>query len=487
VSPSTTVRAPRAQPRRAPSHTPARRGSTSRSGPTPPSRAALARLRDDWPRTTRPLPWLIAFFLALIWLVPVDSISLTVNLPFDLHLDRIVLPFIILAWGLGVAVGGNNAPRLALTGIHIAIASFLLVCFLSVIANAEALNQALAIKTSIKQLLLLTSWCALFGVIASSVRPSEVRAFVKYILILGVICGIGVLWEYRFHYNAFYGFSGSIFTGVFVMHAPALGGLDEIGRVVVLGPTAVGLEVAAMLSMALPIALIGLMTSPRMRHQFLYGLAACVIMAGGLATYKKTAIVAPAIILVVLGVMWPRRLLRLVPLLVILIGASHFLAPGAIGSVIEQFTGGKLTSVGTTVHRLDGYDAVRPIVMSHPILGEGVGGYNSLLNRILDNQMLDNLIQTGVVGEFAFVGMVVAVVATAVPVVRRASDDHSRSALAAACAAVSFLTVSFLFDSMAYTHVPYIFLTFAGLLVVLVTPEPVKRAVQAPRRKERLA
>jgi hypothetical protein len=83
--------------------------------------------------------------------------------------------------------------------------------------------------------------------------------------------------------------------------------------------------------------------------------------------------------------------------------------------------------------------------------------------------------------------MVAAVVATAVPVVRRASDDHSRSALAAACAAVSFLTVSFLFDSMAYTHVPYIFLTFAGLLVVLVTPEPVKRAVQAPRRKERLA
>lgn len=469
MSPTTTVPAPRTQPRRGASHTPGYRTSGRRSGPTPPARATLTRLRDDWPRTARPLPWLLAFFLALIWLVPVDSISLTVNLPFDLHLDRIVLPFIILAWGLGVAIGGASAPRLALSGIHIAIAAFLLVCFLSVIVNAEALNQALAIKTAIKQLLLLSSWCALFGVVASSVRPTEVKAFVKFILILGVICGIGVLWEYRFHYNAFYGFSKSIFTGVFVMQAPALGGVDEIGRVVVLGPTAVGLEVAAMLSMALPIALIGLMTTPRLRHQFLYGLAACLIMAGGLATYKKTAIVAPAIILVALGVMWPRRLLRLVPLLVILIGASHFLAPGAIGSVVQQFAGGKLTAVGTTVHRLDGYDAVRPIVMSHPILGEGVGGYNALLNRILDNQMLDNLIQTGVVGEFAFLGMILSVVWAAVPLVRRASDDRSKAALAAACAAVSFLTVSFLFDSMAYTHVPYIFLFFAGLLVVLTT------------------
>lgn len=436
---------------------------------TPLANAAEKRRSDDWPRTTRPLPWMLAFFVALIWLVPVDSISLTVSLPFDLHLDRIVLPFILLTWGMGLAVGGGNVRGLRLTAIHIAIASFLLVCFLSVIVNANALNQALEIKTAIKQLLLLTSWCALFVVVASSVRGTEVKAFVTYILVLGVICGIGVLWEYRFHYNAFYGFSKSIFTGVFVTDAPALGGVDEIGRVVVLGPTAVGLEVAAMLSMALPIALIGLMTSARRRAQFWYGLAACIIMAAGLATYKKTAIVAPAIILLTLGVLWPRRVVRLVPLLVILVGASHFLAPGAIGSVIEQFTGGKLTAVGTTVHRLDGYDAVRPIVMSHPILGEGVGGYNALLNRILDNQMLDNLIQTGVVGEFAFIAMVLSVVWTAVPLVRRASDDRSKAALAAACAAISFLTVSFLFDSMAYTHVPYIFLFFAGLLVVLTT------------------
>jgi hypothetical protein len=431
--------------------------------------SAGTRERGDWPRTTRPLPWLIALFLALVWLVPVDSISLTVSLPFDVHLDRIVLPFIILGWGLAIAVGGTDAPRLRLTKIHAAIGAFLLVSFLSVVVNADALNHALALKDSIKQLLLLCSWVALFVVAASVIRRSEVAAFLKYMLILAVICGIGVLAEYRFHYNAFYDLSGQVFSGIFVMHAPALGGVDELGRVVVLGPTAVGLEVAAMLAMALPIALIGLMHSTRRRDQFLYGLAACIVVAAGLATYKKTSIVAPAITFIAIGALWPRRLVRLVPIVVILIGAAHFLSPGAIGSVAQQFTGGRLTAVGTTVHRLDGYDAIRPIVWSHPILGQGVGGYNALLNRILDNQMLDNAIQTGVVGEFAFIAMILSVVGTGMPLIRtRGSDWGGRAALAAACAAICFLTVSFLFDSMAYTHVPYIFLTFAALMVVLV-------------------
>jgi hypothetical protein len=443
------------------------------------------RRRDDWPRTKRPLPWLIAFFLALVWLVPVDSISLTVNLPFDMHLDRIVLPFIIGGWGLALAAGGPLAPRLKLTKVHIAIGIFLLASFMSVVVNTGSLNQALALKDAIKGLLLLSSWVALFAVAASIIRRTEVQAFLKYILILGVICGIGVIVEYRLEYNAFYSFSQSIFTGLFVIHAPAIGGHDELGRVVVLGPTAVGLEVASMLAMALPIALIGLMHTPRRRHQFVYGLAACILLAGGLATYKKTSVVAPAITFVTIGMLWPRRVLRLVPIVIILFGAAHLLAPGALGSVIEQFTGGQLTAVGTTVHRLDGYDAIRPIVWSHPILGVGVGGYNSLLNRILDNQMLDNLIQTGLVGEFAFVGMILTVVGTAVPLIRKRTSDASTSALAAACAAVCFLTVSFLFDSMAYTHVPYIFLTFAALLVVLQTdtaqtPRPVPRPIRVP-------
>ena len=66
---------------------------------------------DDWPNTTRLLPWLLAGFVAIIWLVPFNSIELNASLPIDLTLDRLVLPFVVVAWILALAAGGRAAPR----------------------------------------------------------------------------------------------------------------------------------------------------------------------------------------------------------------------------------------------------------------------------------------------------------------------------------------------------------------------------------------
>jgi hypothetical protein len=50
----------------------------------------LHQLRDavsyagDWPRTTRVLPWMIAAFIAMLWLVPFNQIALAASLPIDL-------------------------------------------------------------------------------------------------------------------------------------------------------------------------------------------------------------------------------------------------------------------------------------------------------------------------------------------------------------------------------------------------------------------
>ena len=53
------------------------------------------------PRTTRVLPWMVAFFIAILWLVPFEQIQLNASLPITLPLDRLVLPFLI----------GNVDPR----------------------------------------------------------------------------------------------------------------------------------------------------------------------------------------------------------------------------------------------------------------------------------------------------------------------------------------------------------------------------------------
>ena len=114
-----------------------------------------------------------------------------------------------------------------------------------------------------------------------------------------------------------------------------------------------------MLAMAVPLAVTRIMYAKRRRARFLYGVAASVVLAAGLGTDEKTALVAPAIAILALVCFRPRLVGRLVPLFVVMILAAHVLAPGAIGSVAEQFGGARLHAVGTTQHRQrDGSDAI---------------------------------------------------------------------------------------------------------------------------------
>jgi hypothetical protein len=438
---------------------------------------------DNWPHTTRILPWLVAAFIAMLWLVPFNTISMTVSLPFDLHFDRIVLPVIGLVWVLALAAGGRGAPRVRLTLIHGAVGAWLVVAMLSVVVNAGSLNRALVYNQSLKALVLLASYVSVFVLIASVVRRDEVPAFMKYTLGLAVVCALGALWEFRFHYNVFYQLANTVLKGPFKVQLAASTGVDEIGRRLTLGPAELALELAGMLTMALPIALVGVMQSERRRNRVLCGLAACILLAGGVATYRKTAVVAPLVVLASLACFRPRQVLRLVPYGIVLIAAVHVLSPGALGGVIEQLSGSRLSSVNTVLHRADAYEAVRPLVWSHPLLGLGYGGYDAFANRILDNQMLGSLIEVGVIGVATYVFVIFSSVIAAIPLIRKREPRVSPYALAVAAAAVGYFTLSFLYDVMAFPHVPYIFLTLAAFLAVLLRPpEEGRRAVPLRRR-----
>ena len=112
-------------------------------------RARLETLRDavshagDWPRTTRVLPWMIAGFVAMLWLVPFNQIEVAASLPIDLKLDRLVLPFVFVLWVFALAAGGRHGPQLRFSGVHAGLAAFAAVACLSVVLDAPYLNQIL--------------------------------------------------------------------------------------------------------------------------------------------------------------------------------------------------------------------------------------------------------------------------------------------------------------------------------------------------------
>jgi hypothetical protein len=427
----------------------------------------------DWPRTTRILPWMLAAMMAVVWLVPFNVIQLTISLPIDLKFDRLVLPVIFAVWALMLAIGGPLAPVIRWTWIHTAIGAVLACACLSLVVDARYLNQTLEFLTSTKKLTLLLSYAMLFVIVASSIRRAEVPAFLKYTLFLAVLCALGTIWEYRFHYNVFYAWSEKLLPGPFsVASLTESSAVDEIGRRIVIGPAEISLEVAAMLSMGLPIALVGIMSSPRWRGRLLYGLAASILMAGAISTYRKTALIAPVSAILTLAYYRRRDLIRLAPLGVIVLIAVHLLSPGAFGAITEQLHPQRLGAVSTVSDRTSDYDAVRPDVLTHLAFGRGYGSYEHTSYRVLDMEMLREVIEVGVVGLAAYIMLMVSIVATASAPIRRRSPDESRVALAAAATAVSFLVISTLFDVMSFPHCPYILLWMAGLLAVVVTQPP---------------
>jgi hypothetical protein len=447
--------------------------------PEPPPPPPLpARSSDSWPHTKRVLPWMFAGFIGLLWLTPFNDIQLNAHLPVELRLDRLVLPFVVIVWLMAMAARGRFAPRLRLTWIHVALGALLACAFLSVVTDAHYLNQTLEFSLSLKKLPLLVSYVSLFVIAASTVRRTEVRPFMSYTLALGVIVALGMIWEYRMKQNLFWDWSQKLLPpGFSITGATAGGAVDNLGRRLVRGPTEVPLEAVAMLSMALPIALVRILDTRHWRQRIIYGLAASLLIAAIFATYRKSALIAPASAVLMLAYFRRRELLKLAPLGLVLLVMVSAIAPRALGSTLSQFTRSDATAVPTVDSRMAAYDAIRPDVWTHLLFGRGWGSYDPVTNRILDSEILLRTIETGVLGLAALLLVPGSVVAASRKTIAARDPESAPVALIGASVAASFLVLAALFDELAFPHSVYIFLYLVGIETVVL---------RRPKRRDEL-
>jgi hypothetical protein len=418
---------------------------------------------------------MLAFFIAVVWLTPFNDISVNASLPVELRLDRIVLPFLVIVWLLAFVAGRRFAPRFRLTWIHVAIGVLLACAFLSVVTDAHYLNQTFEFQLSFKKLPLLVSYVSIFVIASSAVRRREVRPFLTYTLVLAVMVAVGMIIEYRTQYNVFWTLSQKLLPRGFTITPIANGAFDTLGRRVVLGPAEVPLEAVGMLSMALPIAVVRILESRRWRPRLTYSLVTGLIVAAIFSTYRKSGLVAPVSVLLTLAYFRRRELLRLAPLGLVLVAMVSALSPKALGSVLEQFTRSNATSVATVSSRTSAYDAIRPDVWTHLLLGRGWGSYDPNNNRILDSEILLRLIEGGVVGLAAFVLVPACVVGSSRRAIASREPESASVALIGASVAVAFFVLAFLYDELSFPHPVYIFFYMVGLETVIL---------RSPRRRE---
>ena len=461
-----------------------------RRGPAP-ARPARPRFRDDWPHTNRLLPWSLAAFITMLWLTPFDKVQLSIHTPIDMKLDRMTLPFVFLIWLLAFGAGERARPRLRPTLIHLAVGIFVAVAFLSVTLDARYLNQTLELMLSLKKLPLLLSYVSVFLILSTSIRPTEVRAFMSLILGLAVIVGLGIIWEYRFNTNVFSFVIQKVLPGPFVLNGDDTpgGGVDSLGRRGIVGPTAVGVEAVSVLALALPIVVVRLLSAHRRKERVLYGVAACILIAATFATGRKSGLLAPIAVILTLAYFRRRELLTLAPVGLVIAIVVTALSPGAVHGIISQFFRADSSSVATTSDRTADYDAVRPDVWTHLLFGRGFGSYNHDSYRILDSEILSRTIETGVLGLLAFLFVGVSVVLATRSTIARRESPYAPIALIGAASAVCFITVSTLFDVLGFPHATYIFLTMAGLVSVVVgkgvdpPPRPSREHAARVRRR----
>ncbi len=426
----------------------------------------------------------------MVFFVPIDQTTLKVNLPFDSYIDRIVVILMILAWAL---LGGDQRTfaRSRRSKLYVSAAGFfLVVAIASLLLDSARVINLNEWTIAQKQFALIASFFALGWFALTALRFEDLPGMASLLIGLATIMAIGIMVERRTGYNVFYSLSGTILSPIAHVNPPSTNvnlALSTDDRLTIDGPTSTGLAATAMLAMVLPFALVRLFNAPTRASWRRNALASLLIMSAAMATDKKSSLLVPLIVVIYLGFHYPRKMARLAPLAIVLLGFVHIASPGALGTLLNpaQWFGSN-----STVHRQGDLSAIMPDVLAHPVFGRGLGSIDVTQPsqfRILDDQLLGVLWQVGVVGLAAYVWMIISPIVAARRARRSPEETYALLAVAASAGCIAYLVVNGLFDALAFDQVPYLFFVIAAFCTVLSggpVSDPVPRAYTAfPRAR----
>src|ERR1044072_3235720 len=283
-------------------------------------------------------------------------------------------------------------------------------------------------------------------------------------LALACFPAFAVIVEYRTGTNVFHDWIGSLFPGY--VPPPGVGTGDAIGRKLVYGPSVQPLAVAVMFSLALPFAFAWLLKAKERRERILYAAVVLLLIAGAVATQKKTSMIGPLVCIAVFCAYRPRAMVRLAPLAIVLVGVIHVVAPGEFGAVVDQLAPGTVRKVNTTQDRVSDYSAIKPDLAGHLLLGRGYGSYNQKQHRILDNEYLSLAIGVGLIGVLAYLAIFATAFLSAHPAAPPRRAPTTPPARAAAPSIFVPLVAAMILDFLSFPQLPSLFCLIAAIAFV---------------------
>jgi hypothetical protein len=443
---------------------------------------------------------LTAILVATILLIPIKRYTIPGN-AFNLEPYRLFLAALTAGWWVALLV--DRRVRFRKSGVEAPILVFVLAVLGSIAAN-DARIQALGVqKEVVKTLTFFASFFILFYLVVSVVRThGQIHGVVRVLVACASVVALSALVESRTHYNIFNHLHpllpGLQFTNPALAAGLTADYLNRSGVMRVYASSAHPIELSAVLVMVIPLAIYLVKTTGQRR--WLVSILLCAL--GSFATLSRTGI----IMLIVCGLvfLWlrPVETRRIWPFLVPAFLAISLALPHTLGSFYSAFfpKGGivaEQNQVGTGPGQDAGHgrlSTIGPSIAEYsmtPLLGQGFGSRISqrlgvtarvkTTARILDDQWLSSLLETGAVG---VVGLLWLFVRTIRRLVRRAqADDGPDGWLATSLAAslYAFAVGMLTFDAFGFIQVTILTFLLLGLSASLLKTSSAAAAPTAPR------
>ncbi|XAZ33023.1 O-antigen ligase family protein [Paenarthrobacter ureafaciens] len=183
------------------------------------------------------------------------------------------------------------------------------------------------------------------------------------------------------------------------------------------------LEYGVVLSTSLPLAITLALTGSGKRRN-LWWIPVGLIAVAAMLSVSRAALICMTAAFIVLLFVWPKAIRRSAIMLVALLVAIIYVAsPGMLGTLFGLFTVG--TNDPSISSRTNGYSTAFGMISQHLFMGRGFGTFLPAY-VIVDNQYLGLLVELGIAGLAAFLGLIAAGAYCAWRARRMAGDDSLR-------------------------------------------------------------
>ena len=435
--------------------------------------------------TARAEPWLswagaISLLVLVVWIVPIKTYRLPVNLPFSLEVYRLLLIVFLGAWLLGIVTGtlGISAAGMARPLLLLAA-----VGTLSIISNTSALSKAGLESQAIKSLSYFLSFLLAYLLVCSTINSlGAVELVVKALVLGAAVIAVFAVYEARTGYDVFQHLH-KWFS--FMQPTRELGQAHRRGtRLRVRASAQHPIALGAALTMAMPLAVyLGSRARDNVGRIF-WGACAVLVLVGALVTVSRT-IVLMALAMTIVALILRRQILaRYWPVLLVLVAVVHIAAPHTLGSLFSSFSpqGGLVHSQNARFGEVGSgrLADIAPGLRSWkqtPLFGHGLGtGKTSGTNEpgaitdpktgapiIFDDQYLNSLVSIGLLGLIGVLWFVWGAVVGMVREARRPTGPTSDLVAACAVACAGFGAGMLTFDAFSFVQCTLIFFVIAAL------------------------